>query len=113
MSQPLRAQLGPVFLDGLEMPGQVRPLTPLPLTVSGYGPGSLTADDLRFTLADQPYAPAVPETETAETLPFVLAQEIEVGAENGRFSLSCLLSRPGCSLRLAAPRQPFLRSGPG
>ena len=88
LSQPLRAQLGPVFLDGLEMAGQIRPLTPLPLTVSGYGPGRLTADDLVFTLAEQPFAPAAPETETAETRPFVLAQEIEVGGENGRFSLS-------------------------
>ena len=88
LAQPLRAQLGPVFLDGLEMPGQVRPLTRLPLTVSGYGPGSLAVDDLVFTLADQPFAPASPETETAESLPFVLAQEIEVGEENGRFALS-------------------------
>ena len=88
LAQPLRAQLGPVYLNGLEMPGQVRPLTPLPLTVSGYGPGNLAEDDLVFTLADQPFAPAAPEAETAETLPFVLAQEIEVGAKNGRFTLS-------------------------
>jgi hypothetical protein len=88
LPQPLRAQLGPVFLDGLEMPGQVRPLTALPLTVSGYGPANLSADDLVFTLDDQPFAHASPETETAESLPFVLAQEIEVGADNGRFSLS-------------------------
>jgi hypothetical protein len=88
LAQPLRAQLGPAFLDGLEMPGQIRPLTRLPLTVSGYGPASFSEDDLVFTLADQPFAPALPETETAETLPFVLAQELVVGAENGRFSLS-------------------------
>jgi hypothetical protein len=88
LPQPLRAQLGSVFLEGLEMPGQIRPLTSLSLIVSGYGPGSLTENDLTFGLGDQPVHPGVMDLTAVEKLPFMLARELEVGEENGHFSLT-------------------------
>jgi hypothetical protein len=88
LRQPLRAQLGPVFLDGLEMPAQIRPLSSLPALLSGYGPADITAADLSLSLAAQPVLSGRSTLVAAEQAPFLLAQEVEVAVENGRFYLT-------------------------
>ncbi|MCO5184472.1 MAG: DUF2723 domain-containing protein [Anaerolineae bacterium] len=45
---PLRVDLGDLFLDGVSVPTQIRPNTPLPVTLSGH---HLDADTLTLTLA--------------------------------------------------------------
>ena len=84
--RPLRAQVGSAWLTGLSVPPQVRPQTPLPVTVTGLGEMSEITFALRAPtplgqpiqrpLANAPRQPAQ-----------ALAVEVATEVENGRFAL--------------------------
>lgn len=83
--RPLRAQLGDVLLSGATFPTQIRPQTPLPLTVTGYG----DAAQVRFTL--QPAAPSRPADgrppQSVTRPPFATAVTVDTDLPNGRYRL--------------------------
>ena len=97
-ARPLRAQIGPVLLDGVQMPEQARPETVLSAAVSGCGGG---AERLQFRLlpaggvesegggSDDGFAQA---TCRAGGNGFVHTTVVTAGAESGRYAL--LASHP-------------------
>lgn len=88
LERPLRAQLGTVGLDAIEFSTQVRPQTPLPLLLSGYGNSPA---DLQFELAPitQFPRPASAELPAFSRLPspFVASSTLETDLPNGRYQL--------------------------
>ena len=90
LDEVLRAQNGRVLLSGVQLPAEVRPQTPLPLLLTGYGD---QVRELRFSL--QPIAgAAVKDSDIAlaapsagDRSPFSYAAEVETDLPNGRYYL--------------------------
>ena len=53
-TQPRRALIGPVALTGLDAPAQIRPQTPLPLTLTGFAPDPASLARLEWSLSAAP-----------------------------------------------------------
>ena len=94
LARPLRVQIGPTFLTGIEFPLVIRPQQPLPITVTGVG----QADSLRFHLSAQP--PGSSDAPRLRIIPrdvdqlpaFTTSAEI-MAAANGRYQLIVSLPR--------------------
>ena len=88
LPRPHRAQLGDIFVDGIDVAEQIRPLSSLSFTLSGHAMSQFTEMGLDFTLTDQPPSRSSQPIMAANRLsPFVLAAEVESGGKNGRFYL--------------------------
>ncbi|HEX6386959.1 MAG TPA: DUF2723 domain-containing protein [Anaerolineae bacterium] len=90
-AQPLRAQIGPLLLDGIQHPQQVRPQTPLPVLISGYGE---EVDSLQLSLRSVNNQGAKDELQVAPRSlmpnlqsPFVHATELSTDLPNGHYQL--------------------------
>ncbi len=94
LERPFRAQLGSVWLTGSQFPSHIRPQTPLPLLLAGYGG---TGELVRFQLSAISGQPLAVTSELSASLlaprssllapPFIMPLTMP-GAENGRYQLT-------------------------
>ncbi len=89
LQNQLRAQIGRLFLSGVEFPSDIRPQTPLPILVSGYGHNP---DALQFSLEplDEPVSDPSGRllVSFADQLPpFLRAAEAKTDLAGGRYHL--------------------------
>jgi hypothetical protein len=86
----LRAQNGRVLLNGIQFPAEIRPQTPLPIVLTGYGSH---AQDLQLSLRPTAQKLAVndalPSPAPAGTVQdqFIYATQLDVELPNGRYYL--------------------------
>jgi hypothetical protein len=93
---PIRAQIGPSAVLSADFPTQIRPQTPLPVVLSGYGyPSGI---DVTLESADQNSSNNPPLIVYLNDFdqPFTLAETADTDLENGRYSLT--IRRPGQTL---------------
>ena len=90
LQQPLRAQNGRVLLSGVQFPREIRPQTPLPVTLSGYGSQvqglQLSLQPSTIDLSDTAGQNA-PAAAGAGQIPFAYAVEVGTDLPNGRYYL--------------------------
>ncbi len=90
LDRPLRAQNGRVLLSGVQFPAEVRPKTPLPVILSGYGDH---VRELQFSLqpittvqvgtaGDLPITPA-----GTSPAPFAYTTQVDTDLPNGQYYL--------------------------
>lgn len=87
LERPFRAQLGSTWLAGAQFPAQIRPQTPLPVLLTGYGqPEGLVISYQPSAVSRQPLANFQSPISNLQS-PFVYQLELNSEAENGRYSL--------------------------
>jgi 4-amino-4-deoxy-L-arabinose transferase-like glycosyltransferase len=90
LGQSLRAQNGRVLLSGVQFPVEIRPQTPLPLILTGYGNH---VRDLQFSLQpigmelDNVTNQALLATAGTGQPPFAYATQVDTDVPNGRYYL--------------------------
>ena len=89
LQQLLRAQNGRVLLSGVEFPPEIRPQTPLPVVVSGYGSdvGDLQFSLVPFDVEIQGEHKQMPAGGGSSSPAFVSAVEVDTDLPNGRYRL--------------------------
>ncbi len=90
LGQPLRAQNGRVMLSGVQFPVEIRPQTPLPLILTGYGNHvrdlELSLQPIGIELANTTNE-TPPATAGASQTPFAYATQVDTDVPNGRYYL--------------------------
>ncbi len=84
-STPLRAQNGRWLLSGADFPAQVRPQTPLPVILTGFG--DPTALDLALVSVDAELAKVDFDGFVGAKRPFTYSAEVATNVENGEYQL--------------------------
>ena len=85
--RPLRQQFDDTTFTGIRLPATIRPRTPLPITLTGFGDlkeisYQLSVSNLQSP-ASNPQSPNLPISQS----PFITEFELETDVENGRYTL--------------------------
>ncbi|MCB8943890.1 MAG: DUF2723 domain-containing protein [Ardenticatenaceae bacterium] len=82
--RPLRAQFANAVLTGIHIPATIRPQTPLPVTLTGFGdPHTIS---LQLSASSRP-APRAPRPAPRAQPPFTMQTELDTNWANGRYAL--------------------------
>ncbi len=85
--RPLRQQFNDTVLTGIRLPATIRPRTPLPITLTGFG----DLEDISYQLSVSNLGSLAPSPQSPNPLisqsSFITEFELETDVENGRYTL--------------------------